>query len=85
MTTLTVTAKGQITLKQEILKRLGIQPGQKVSAEFLPNGNLEIAPLADAGPDIRKARGMLFRPDQRAVSLEEIQDAVEAGWAGEVS
>jgi hypothetical protein len=83
MTTLTVTAKGQITLKQSILQRLGIRPGQKVSAAFLPNGNLEIAPMVEPGPDIRAARGMLHRPGRKTVTLEDMQDAIEAGWAGE--
>jgi antitoxin PrlF len=29
MTTLTVTAKGQITLKQELLRHLNVGPGKK--------------------------------------------------------
>ena len=28
MTTLTITAKGQVTLKQELLKHLGVSPGE---------------------------------------------------------
>jgi bifunctional DNA-binding transcriptional regulator/antitoxin component of YhaV-PrlF toxin-antitoxin module len=33
MTTLTVTAKGQITLKQELLRHLKVSPGQKVEVD----------------------------------------------------
>ena len=29
MSTLTVTAKGQVTLRKDILKHLGVQPGEK--------------------------------------------------------
>lgn len=83
MTTLTVTAKGQITLKQTILQRLGIKPGQKVTAMFLPNGNLEIAPVHEASPDIRAVRGVLHRPGMKAMTIEDMQDAIEAGAAGE--
>ncbi len=83
MTTLTVTAKGQITLKRSILERLGIKPGQKVAASFLPNGHLEIAPVVGSSADIRAARGMLHRPGQRPVTIEEMQGAIEAGAAGE--
>ena len=37
-TTLTVTAKGQITLRKEVLRHLGATPGQKVEIDLLPNG-----------------------------------------------
>ena len=81
MTTLTITAKGQITLKRAILQRLGIAPGQKVTASFLPNGNLEIAAAPQVSPDIRAARGMLHRPGMKPMTIEEMQEAIEAGAA----
>ncbi len=82
MTTLTVTAKGQITLKRAALEHLGVRPGQRVDVRFLPGGRLELAPERQA--EIRSLRGILHRPGQKAMTLEEIQDAIEAGWAGEV-
>ena len=30
MDTLTVTAKGQVTLRKELLKHLGVRPGEKI-------------------------------------------------------
>ena len=30
MTTLTVTARGQVTFRKDVLKHLGIQPGDKI-------------------------------------------------------
>lgn len=42
MSTLTVTAKGQITLRQDLLKHLGVAPGQQVEVHKLPNGTLTI-------------------------------------------
>ena len=38
---LTVTSKGQVTLRKELLAHLGIQPGQRVDVEVLPGGRLE--------------------------------------------
>ena len=38
MTTLTITAKGQVTLKQELLKHLGVSPGEKIEADKLQIG-----------------------------------------------
>ena len=35
MPTLTVTAKGQITLRRELLQHLHIQPGQQVTVDKL--------------------------------------------------
>ena len=42
-TTLTVTAKGQVTLRKEVLRHLDVAPGQKVEMYLLPNGRLECA------------------------------------------
>ena len=42
MATLTVTAKGQITLKQELLRHLNVAPGQKVEVDKLPDGRLVV-------------------------------------------
>jgi hypothetical protein len=38
MSTLTVTAKGQITLPNNLLKHLGVRPGEKVAVAKLPGG-----------------------------------------------
>ena len=40
MATLTVTAKGQITLKQELLRHMNVTPGEKIEAEKLPDGRV---------------------------------------------
>ena len=40
--TLTVTAKGQITLRKEVLEHLGVRPGDKVDADLLKNGRMQV-------------------------------------------
>ena len=75
---LTITAKGQFTLRQSVLDHLGVRPGAKVSVSLLPGGKVEILP-ASTGHDIRAVRGRLRRPGQAPVSLEAMQDAIEAG------
>jgi bifunctional DNA-binding transcriptional regulator/antitoxin component of YhaV-PrlF toxin-antitoxin module len=42
MTTLTVTAKGQVTLGKELLEHLGVEPGEKIELELLPEGRASI-------------------------------------------
>ena len=60
-TTLTVTAKGQVTLREEVLRHLGVAPGQKVEMYLLPNGRLEVRaadwPAIEAGPAMLAASG----------------------------
>jgi AbrB family looped-hinge helix DNA binding protein len=75
---LTITAKGQVTLRRAILNHLGVKPGDKVGVSLLPDGRVELVPAA-AGHDIRKLRGLLRRLGQRVLSLEEMQEAIETG------
>src|SRR5208283_4186196 len=49
MATLTVTAKGQITLKQELLRHLNVTPGQRVEVDKLPDGRLALAAAPRTG------------------------------------
>lgn len=37
MATLTVTARGQLTLRKEVLQHLGIKPGDKIELDLLPD------------------------------------------------
>lgn len=75
---LTVTAKGQVTLRQSVLNHLGVQPGEKLGVSLLPDGRVELAPT-NTGHVLRSVRGMLRRRRQRPVSLEEMRDAIEGG------
>jgi bifunctional DNA-binding transcriptional regulator/antitoxin component of YhaV-PrlF toxin-antitoxin module len=75
---LTVTAKGQVTLRQAVLDHLGVKPGAKIGVSLLPDGRVELAP-AIAGHDLRSIRGLLRRRGQRPISLREMQDAIEGG------
>ncbi len=78
MIELSVTAKGQVTLRRAVLDHLGVKPGEKVRVSMLPDGRVELA-SASAGHDLRDVRGMLRRRRQRPVSLDEMRDAIEAG------
>ena len=75
---LTVTAKGQVTLRQAVLDHLGVKPGGRVDVELLPDGRAELRP-AGARPALANLRGVLRRPGRKPVSLREMQDAIEMG------
>jgi hypothetical protein len=49
MSTLTVTATGQVTLRRELLKHLGVQPGEKIAINKLPNGRIEMKAAQPTG------------------------------------
>ena len=42
MITLTITGKGQVTLKQDLLRHLGVGPGEKVEIDKLPGGQIVV-------------------------------------------
>lgn len=83
MSSLKITAKGQVTLNRDFLKHMGVHAGQEVEVVKMPNGRLELAPKV--GPDFRSLRGLLHDPNRKPASLEDIDAAIAAGWAGEVS
>ena len=81
--TLTVTTKGQVTLRKEILKHLGIEPGSKIEVDLLPNGRAELRAAKKTG-SIEDTFGALYRPGTKALTIEEINEVIAKGWAGEL-
>jgi len=82
MTTLTVTARGQVTFRKDVLKHLGIQPGGKIRLDLLPDGRAELRAERAQGSwdDLRN----FFdgKTNGAQLSIEEMNDAVaEAGAA----
>jgi AbrB family looped-hinge helix DNA binding protein len=82
MSTLTVTAKGQVTLRKDVLRHLGIQPGEQIALDKLPDGRIEVRAARPTGK-ISDVFGMLKRDGQRALSIEEMNEITARGWAGE--
>ena len=80
--TLTVTAKGQITLRREALEHLGVRPGGKLDVDLLRGGRMQVR--ARPGKPVTTLFGMLAKPGTPPRSIEELNEAVAAGWAGEV-
>jgi len=81
MGTLTVTAKGQVTLRKDLLAHLGVLPGDKVSIEKLPDGRIEVRAAKPAGK-ISDIFGLLKREGGPVLSIEEMNEIAADGWAG---
>lgn len=79
---LTVTAKGQITLKKELLQHLGVTPGQKVEIHKTPGGSITVRAAQRTGK-ISDAFGMLWKEGRKPLSIDEINEITAQGWAGE--
>jgi bifunctional DNA-binding transcriptional regulator/antitoxin component of YhaV-PrlF toxin-antitoxin module len=83
MTTLSVTARGQVTFRKKILQHLGIKPGEKIELDLLPDGRGVIRAARRTGT-INDFIGLLAGKTQKIVTIEEINEAAAAGWAGRV-
>jgi bifunctional DNA-binding transcriptional regulator/antitoxin component of YhaV-PrlF toxin-antitoxin module len=81
MTTLTVTARGQVTFRKEVLQHLGIKPGEKIELDLLPGGRGVLKAARPAG-DMASFVGLLAKRSKEVASLEEINAAAASGWAG---
>ena len=82
MSTLKVTAKGQVTLRKDILKHLGVGPGEQVAVDLLPGGRIEVRAAKRTGK-FSDLVGMLHREGGPVLTIEEINESIAAGWAGE--
>ncbi len=82
MTTLTVTARGQVTFRKDVLQHLGIKPGDRIELDLLPDGR-GVLKAARAGGSIDGFVGLLAGRSSKVATIEEINTASEKGWAGE--
>jgi bifunctional DNA-binding transcriptional regulator/antitoxin component of YhaV-PrlF toxin-antitoxin module len=81
MGALTITAKGQVTLRKELLTHLGVVPGDRVEVDMLPDGRVQIRAVKPTGK-IAEVFGLLKREGGPRLSIEEINEVVAEGWAG---
>ena len=81
MITLTVTAKGQVTFRKEVLQHLGIKPGEKIELDLLPDGRGMLRAARPTGT-IAGFVGLLAGRTKKVATIEEINEATAQAWAG---
>jgi bifunctional DNA-binding transcriptional regulator/antitoxin component of YhaV-PrlF toxin-antitoxin module len=81
MTQLTVTARGQVTFRKEVLQHLGIKPGEKIELDLLPDGRGVLRAVRPTGT-IAGFVGLLTGRTKKVATFEEINAAAVRGWAG---
>jgi AbrB family looped-hinge helix DNA binding protein len=82
MPTLTVTAKGQVTLRKDLLEHLGVHPGEKITVDKLPDGRIEVKAVRPTGK-ISDAFNFLKKENGPSLSIEDMSEIAARGWAGE--
>ena len=76
MSTVTVKARGEVMLHEDVLQHLGIRPGDEIQVDLLPDGRAE---LRAAGPKlgVSTLRGILKgKTNGRSLTLDEIGQAI---------
>ncbi len=81
MTTLTVTARGQVTFRKDVMKHLGIRPGEKIELDLLPDGRGILRAARNTGT-IDDFVGLLAGRTNKIATIEEINAAIAQGWSG---
>ncbi|MDR2260709.1 MAG: AbrB/MazE/SpoVT family DNA-binding domain-containing protein [Azoarcus sp.] len=69
----TVSSKGQVTLPKAIRDQLGLSEGARLDLEVV-DGSLRGRPVSRTALDIL---GALCQPGRKAVSVEEMKEAIE--------
>lgn len=74
----TMTSKGQITVPKEVRDELRLRPGAKIRFARAGNGAWSLFPRTG---DVMDLAGMLYDPNRRTLTLEEMEEAIADGWA----
>ena len=82
MTTLTITSRGQVTFKKEVLKHLGLKPGDKIRLDLLPHGRAELTADRPSVPWSEISGMLKGKTNGVVLTIDEINEAIaEAGAA----
>ena len=73
MPTATLTTKGQVTIPKEVRDHLGVETGDRLSFVVQEDGTVIVKPITR---HVRELGGLLRRPGQRPVSLDEMDQAI---------
>lgn len=80
MAILTVTARGQVTFRKDVLRHLGVKPGEKIELELMPGGKGMVGAAQKTG-SIEDFIGVLAGKTKKTATIGDIKKAAERGWA----
>jgi len=76
MATLTVTSRGQVTLRKEILQHVGIGAGEKLEIELLPGGEFRGRAVRKKGSISDFAGCLKGKTNGARLTIEEMDEAI---------
>jgi bifunctional DNA-binding transcriptional regulator/antitoxin component of YhaV-PrlF toxin-antitoxin module len=79
--TVTVTERGRVTFSTEVLRHLGVKPGDKMELELLPGGR-GMLKAARRGQTMDGFVGLLAGRTEKVATMDEMNEAAAASWAG---
>lgn len=82
MSTLTVTAKAQVTLRKDMLEHLGVHLGDKITLDKLPDGRIEVKAARPTGKVSDVFGCLKTKRKGRTLSIEDMSDIIARGWDG---
>ena len=82
MATLTITSRGQVTLRKDVLQHLGIKPGEQIEFDKLPDGELRLRAAKPRG-NINGFIGLLAENMEKPLIIENMSEIASSGWSGE--
>ena len=68
-----MSSRGQTVIPKAIREHLGLHPGDVIDFIVADDGGVLVRPAVE---DVRRLKGLLQRPRQRAVSVQEMNQAV---------
>ena len=80
MTTLTITSKGQVTFRKDLLKHLNSRPRGRFDVHLLAGGRLEVKAVPSGS--IEGFICLLAGKTTKVASINEINAAAAEGWQG---
>lgn len=85
MTTLSVTARGQITLKRDLLQHMGVESGEKVEVIKLPDGGIKIQAQRKTKPMSSFFGVLKDKTDGKVLTVEDMNEIIKDGWSGKAN
>jgi len=80
MSSLKITAKGQVTLRKDVLKHLGVAPGEKIIVDKLPDGMIQVKAAPSGG--IAGVFNLLKKKGGPKLTTRQIKELTARSWAG---
>lgn len=82
MVKLTVTKRKRVTFQEDVLRHLGVRPGDEIELAMLSDGRVLLKKAARPTGTIEGFIGRLAGKTKKPLMIEDMNEIAAAGWAG---